>query len=333
MGILFMCVWLYITITLAVEAPHPQHTALEFTDLSGWGSNIAVLVGILGPISTFVGGDVTCHMSEETKDASKSVPWAIVSSASAGYLMTILTTVLIVYSLGDNPSDLMGTPSGQPYQQVFYNATRSEGQTVAMVFFMLLMLLFSQITTTAASSRQMFTFARDGGLPLSRQLAKVSNTLPNDERVSNIEAGLAIDTHPLESCRRNLDDHLPSIAHSAWLSHRIQHHHIPELYRYLLIILDFDSLHVLKSFLLGLYCASAVEPGHCWLLCQPHGSFVPVAGHHHDMFSWSAASWPRCVQLDSGHIFGGCAFHHLLLSARGTCQVHFAAQSRWWPRQ
>lgn len=179
MGILFICIWLFISITLAVMAPHPDaatraSVALDFTDPSGWGSNIAVLAGILGPISTFVGGDVSCHMSEETEDASLSVPRAIVRSAVVGYAMTILTTILIIFSLGSDIDSLLSSPSGQPYQQVFYNATKDEVKTVVMVTFMLLLLFFSQITTTTASSRQMFTFARDNGLPFSRFLSKVS---------------------------------------------------------------------------------------------------------------------------------------------------------------
>ncbi|GAB7354568.1 hypothetical protein MBLNU459_g5020t1 [Dothideomycetes sp. NU459] len=179
MGVLFMCAWLFIGITLAVLAPHPDTSvrasiALDFQDPSGWGSNVAVLVGILGPISTFVGGDVSCHMSEETEDASVSVPRAIVGAAVVGYIMTILTTILIIFSLGPDIDGLLSSPSGQPYQQVFYNATRDEVKTVVMVTFMLLLLFFSQITTTTASSRQIFTFARDNGLPFSRFLAKIS---------------------------------------------------------------------------------------------------------------------------------------------------------------
>lgn len=179
MGVLFICGWLFICIALAVLAPHPtsagltRSIALDFRDNNGWGSNIAVLVGILGPISTFVGGDVSCHMSEETKDASQSVPRAIYRSAILGYTMTILTTILIIYSLGADVSSLLTSPSGQPYQQVFYNATRSEAKTVVMVTFMILLLFFSQLTTTTASSRQMFTFARDNGLPFSSFLSKV----------------------------------------------------------------------------------------------------------------------------------------------------------------
>ncbi|KAK5110485.1 hypothetical protein LTR62_005837 [Meristemomyces frigidus] len=182
MGVLFIALWLYICITLAVMAPHPNTSALvssialDFQDPSGWGSSFAVLVGILGPISTFVGGDVSCHMSEETKDASVSVPRAIWRSAALGYTMTILTTLLIIFSLGPDVSAILGSPSGQPYQQMLYNATKREDMTAIMVTFMLMLIFFSQVTTTTASSRQMFTFARDGGLPLHNFLSQVTSS-------------------------------------------------------------------------------------------------------------------------------------------------------------
>lgn len=180
MGVLFMCVWLFIGISLAILAPHPttaelrRSVALDFQNPSGWSmDSTAVLVGILGPISTFVGGDVSCHMSEETENASLAVPRAIYRSAMTGYFMTILTTILIIYSLGNDIDSLLSSAAGQPYQQVFLNATNSETKTVVMVTFMLLLLFFSQITTTTASSRQIFTFARDKGLPFSSFISKV----------------------------------------------------------------------------------------------------------------------------------------------------------------
>lgn len=254
MGVLFFVVWLYIGISLAVTAPHPQTAelrrsiALDFTDPSGWGSNIAVLVGILGPISTFVGGDVSCHMSEETEDASRSVPRAIYRSAAVGYSMTILTTVLIIYSLGPNPADLTSSPSGQPYQQVFYNATESKSKTIAMVFFMLLLLFFSQITTTTASSRQIFTFARDNGLPFSRYISEVSmkgliHFMQLSDQLMHLD--LHLDTHSM-ACRPVDSLHnLPAITHPARIRYRLQYHHIPLLHRYIRILLDHDRLHVL----------------------------------------------------------------------------------------
>ena len=154
MGGLFLCGLLFMGLSLAVLAPHPVtaedrwNVAFNFQDNSGWGSNVCVVVGILGPISTFVGGDVSCHMSEETEDASRCVPRAIYRSNALGYSLTILATILIVFSVGpDMGVSLLDTPSFQPYQQMFYNATGGdETKTVVMVVFMLLLLMFSQIT-------------------------------------------------------------------------------------------------------------------------------------------------------------------------------------------
>ena len=185
MGVLFLVGFLFIGITLAVTAPHPvdpadrSAAALEFQDPMGWGSNIAVLVGILGPVSTFVGGDVTVHIAEETEDASRCVPRAIYRSAAVGYVLTILMTILIIFSLGpDMGAPLLTAPTSQPYQQMFLNATGDETKTAVMVTFMLFLLVFSQIGTMAASSRQIFTFARDHGLPGSGFFAKVSHRHP-----------------------------------------------------------------------------------------------------------------------------------------------------------
>ena len=154
MGVLFVCGFLFINITLAVLAPHPitaddrNMVTLQFRDPSGWGSNIAVVIGILGPISTFVGGDISCHMSEETEDASVCVPRAIYRSNAVGYILTILATILIVFSLGpDMGASLLTAPTSQPYQQMFLNATQDETKTAVMVTFMLLLLMFSQINT------------------------------------------------------------------------------------------------------------------------------------------------------------------------------------------
>lgn len=207
MGVLFVALWLFICVTLAVMAPHPNtrelisSTALHFQDPSRWGSNFAVLVGILGPISTFVGGDVSCHMSEETRDASITVPRAIYRSAAVGYTMTILTTILIIFSLGPDTSAILKSPSGQPYQQVLYNATKREDVTVIMVTFMLLLIFFSQVTTTTASSRQMFTFARDGGLPAYNFLSKVRpcGQLSANRAANRFRSHLRLTSHGTQS--------------------------------------------------------------------------------------------------------------------------------------
>lgn len=55
-------------------------TFFEFQDNSGWGSKgLATLVGIIGPVATFIGGDSAVHLAEELQDASYVLPRAMVT--------------------------------------------------------------------------------------------------------------------------------------------------------------------------------------------------------------------------------------------------------------
>lgn len=58
-------------------------TFTQFEDLNGWGNlGAATLVGIVGPITTFIGSDSAVHLSEELKDAAYILPRAMVTAAT-----------------------------------------------------------------------------------------------------------------------------------------------------------------------------------------------------------------------------------------------------------
>lgn len=57
--------------------------------------------------------------------------------------------------------------------QVFYNATRSNAGATAMSVFIILMFFFGQLTWVATSSRQLYAFARDRGVPFHGWFATV----------------------------------------------------------------------------------------------------------------------------------------------------------------
>jgi choline transport protein len=74
-----------------------------------------------------------------------------------------------------NVDEILATPTGQPFIQVFYNVTQSKAATNAMTSIMIIMSTFGCVTSIATSSRQIWAFARDRGLPFSTWLAHVSN--------------------------------------------------------------------------------------------------------------------------------------------------------------
>ncbi|KAF1949764.1 amino acid transporter [Byssothecium circinans] len=152
----------------------PTEVWTNFEDSSGWGSKaVAALVGMSAPILTLVGSDSTCHMSEEIENAAWVLPRAMVATSISNYALGFITTVTIMSRLGSSIPELLSTPFGQPWIQVFRNATNSKAGTSAMAAVLFILLVFCTINMLATTSRQMFAFARDRGLPFSDALAKV----------------------------------------------------------------------------------------------------------------------------------------------------------------
>jgi choline transport protein len=80
--------------------------------------------------------------------------------------------VTLIFTLGDIDS-ILATPTFQPFIQVFYNATQSYAATNAMTAVVIILLASCCISEVATASRQIWSFARDRGLPASNWLSQV----------------------------------------------------------------------------------------------------------------------------------------------------------------
>lgn len=80
------------------------------------------------------------------------------------------------FCIGDVEAALE-SETGYPFIYVFQNATKSIGGTTGFVSIVLILLVMITISALASSSRQMFAFARDDGLPFSRWIGTVSSWL------------------------------------------------------------------------------------------------------------------------------------------------------------
>jgi amino acid transporter len=163
-------------VVLWVMAPRadPKTVWTDFQDTSGWGSvGLSTLVGILGPVVTLIGSDSSCHLSEELRDAAWVLPRAMVATALVNYALGFVMTVTIMSTLGDDLSAILGTRLSQPWIQVLLNATESRTWTSVMTAVLCLLFFFCSVNQITTSSRQLFAFARDKGLPFSSFLAHV----------------------------------------------------------------------------------------------------------------------------------------------------------------
>lgn len=136
------------------------------------GIGLATLVGMVGPTTTYLGGDSAVHLAEELKDASYILPRAMVFAALANYALGFATTVSFMFNLGDLEEDL-NHPSGQPWVAVIRRITGSQAATIVLLIVMIIIYLFCAVNQVTTSSRQIFAFARDKGLPFHGFLSKV----------------------------------------------------------------------------------------------------------------------------------------------------------------
>jgi amino acid transporter len=90
-------------------------------------------------------------------------------NGTVGFLMVITLCFTV-----DDVNAIITTPTGYPFIQIFFNTTQSYSATNVMTTIVIVVLASSVISTIATSSRQLWSFARDGGLPFSHIIAIVS---------------------------------------------------------------------------------------------------------------------------------------------------------------
>lgn len=89
-------------------------------------------------------------------------------------MLTFLQTVTYMTVKGATVDQLLATTYGDAtYVQIFMNATQSKSGTIALTALVFILLVFGVINQVTTSSRQLYAFARDGGLPWSPFLSRV----------------------------------------------------------------------------------------------------------------------------------------------------------------
>lgn len=172
-----------VLVPLWVLAPRssPKAVFTEFSNFGGWSSNgLSFMVGLLAPVYTLIGADSAVHMSEEIKDASIVLPRAIIWAATINGTMGWIMVITFCFTLG-NIGDILASPTGYPFIQVFFNVTKSNVGTSIMTAILIVNITSACISTVATVSRQTWSFARDRGLPFSDFISHVSICLTENK--------------------------------------------------------------------------------------------------------------------------------------------------------
>ncbi|CAN9357324.1 unnamed protein product [Alternaria alternata] len=145
-----------------------------FQDNMMWGNlPFAVILGLTSATSTFVGVEAGAHMAEEVRDAAHVIPRAMMWTWLGNGLLGWVMAITFCFCVTDTIS-VLTTPLGTPFIQVFVDTTKSVGGATALTVLMLVIAIFACAAVVAASSRQVFAFARDDGIPFGSVFSKVS---------------------------------------------------------------------------------------------------------------------------------------------------------------
>lgn len=149
-------------------------------------------------------------MSEETHDAAIRGPVAIRAAILVSGLVGWMLTITFCFCLSDMDA-IMSSPTGLPAAQIFLNAGGRAGGT-AMWFFVILVQFFTGCSAMLANARMAYAFARDDGLPLSRQV-------PVTVRVYMLDNTSVLTTWPrVVSGAKSMILPEPLLTRSGWLS-------------------------------------------------------------------------------------------------------------------
>ena len=192
-----------ITIVLVLSLLAYHEGGLEFSRLftftnytgtegSVWpkseGMVFPFLLGLLLTVYTITGFDASAHTSEETRDAAKTVPKGIVSSVVYSVIFGYILICTFVLVLPDIPT---GVKNGFGF---FAELLKTLPSTLQLVLGLSILLVnyLCGLACLTSTSRMMFAFARDGGLPASAFLRKVDPTLKTPVAAVWVSAILAI---------------------------------------------------------------------------------------------------------------------------------------------
>lgn len=144
-----------------------------FINSGGWSTDgLAFFVGSIQAMFSLIGIDAATHLAEEIEDATIIIPRSMIASVLLNGGLGFAMLIAILFCLG-NVDDALNTPTGYPFMEIFVQAARSTSGGTGMTCLIVVLMTFATIGTLATSSRMLWAFAREKGLPGSYYISKV----------------------------------------------------------------------------------------------------------------------------------------------------------------
>lgn len=180
-----------VVLALAFFAPRQPISFLfttTFTTIKDQPYWFAFLGGLLQAQWTYTGFDASAHTIEETRNARVSAPWGIYLSVAVSGLFGYLMLAFVTLAIKDLPAT---ATAPNPFIYIFEQALGSGfGRTVLWV--VTAAMWFCGLSCVTSTSRMIFAFSRDNGMPLSGLWKQVSRTHRTPAAAVWLSAALAL---------------------------------------------------------------------------------------------------------------------------------------------
>jgi amino acid transporter len=130
------------------------------------------LIGLLLPLYTITGFDGSAHTSEETVDAKHSVPRGIINSVFWSFAIGLAMEVAILVAIPDQGK--AAAQGGNIFLNLLTNLPVASPVKWLLYVGIVVSNYLCGMAALVATSRMIFAFARDGGLPAHKILRHVS---------------------------------------------------------------------------------------------------------------------------------------------------------------
>jgi amino acid transporter len=147
------------------------------SNTEGWPYWWAFIIGLLQAMWTFTGYDASASVSEETIDPRRRAPWGMVMAVAVSGIVGYLLLISLTLTIKDIPSVLSTTDaSGNEVPAVIAILIGALGERAGSLFSALaaIAMWFCGLSAVTWSSRVIWAFARDDGLPGSSVWRRVS---------------------------------------------------------------------------------------------------------------------------------------------------------------
>ncbi|KAF2744451.1 amino acid transporter [Sporormia fimetaria CBS 119925] len=173
--VLFFIACIAILTTLAERSSASFVSTTLTTGRTGWANpGVNFHLGILSALISLSGYDSMLHMIDETRKPRERVPPAMVTAVASNAVLLLGYMITLLFCIGDEE---LVSGSFSPLLQIYYLATKSKAGSTFILVMHMWMQIISVFNTIASTSRLVWAFAKDDGLPYASFFTPVNKRL------------------------------------------------------------------------------------------------------------------------------------------------------------